>query len=109
MADATTRTMLFASCNAAVDDRELFLGSIAIIERHSFGEASRHDAVGRRRTIRSLVGRLITEREREIEIEIERDRERERERERESSFPSLVEENSSLSLIVDKRVLHVAR
>jgi len=38
MADATTRTTLFASCNAAVDDRGLFLGSIAMIGRHSFGE-----------------------------------------------------------------------
>lgn len=72
MADATTRTTLFASRNAAVDDRELFLGSIAMLGRQSFGEASRHDDAGRRCTIRSFAGRLITERERE------------------SGFPSLV-------------------
>lgn len=38
-----------------------------MVGRHSFGRASRHDAVGRRRTIRSSTGRLITERERERE------------------------------------------
>lgn len=32
------QTSLFASYNAAVDYRELFLGPLAMIGRHSFGE-----------------------------------------------------------------------
>lgn len=89
MADATTRTTLFASRNAAVDDRELFLGSIAMIGRHSFGEhrGTTSLAVGVQ-SDHSPVGWSQKERER---LSLSR------------------EGNSSPLLTVDKRVLRVAR
>lgn len=70
MADATARTTLFASRNAAVDDRRLFLGSIAMIIRSGGIEAQRrwppaHNPITRRSADH-------------------------RRREKESGFPSLV-------------------